>query len=546
MPTHQVNLDALIRREDFESADTEDGVNSKPLFKIEELAPNRMYFSVLRKPAFQRPTNNWTSEMIVSLVESYLDGALVPALILWHSRVSGKIFIIDGAHRLSALVAWVNDDYGNGSLSRKFYEGDISPAQVRLDQATRELMNARVGSYESVYRAGLNPIPEDPTEKIRRGRAIATVQPPIQEVTGDAETAERSFVKINENPAKIDPTDLDVLRARAKPNTIAARALMRFGTPYFDKMARANEIKTLSDEVYRIIFGQIVDMGTQSPDIPKAGIPYSSDAFEMVLDMINIFNGITDSMWKESRAKKPKANSEVRLPDDVDGSLTIQYLNRVKEVGALVSDNGKHDSGSLGFDPAVYAYGATGKFHPAAFLASMRFAEELREKKKLIAFTSVRRDFEEFLVTHKDFINQLVHTKGGGTRPLDAVLTMFQIVFECFVSGNRNEEEIVSRLRQEEKLKALNDVSNLPTETITKRRRFSKTVQLAAVLRSILENRERCKECDARLPPSCRSQDHNVRQIDGGTGSLFNHAFTHPFCNSGYKEYKTSRARTSE
>ena len=82
MPTHQVNLDALIVREDFELSGDTESVATKPLFKLEELEKDRLYFKVLRKPDFQRATNNWTPEMIVSLVESYLDGNLVPALLL--------------------------------------------------------------------------------------------------------------------------------------------------------------------------------------------------------------------------------------------------------------------------------------------------------------------------------------------------------------------------------------------------------------------------------------------------------------------------------
>src|SRR5579863_360729 len=139
MPTHKVNLDALIKREDFETGGA-DGVGGKePIFKVEELSNDRMYFRLLRKPDFQRPTNNWTPEMIVDLVKSWLDGDLVPALILWHSKQSGKVFVVDGAHRLSALIGWVNDDYGDGAISAVFSD-DITPAQKKFHKTTQDLM----------------------------------------------------------------------------------------------------------------------------------------------------------------------------------------------------------------------------------------------------------------------------------------------------------------------------------------------------------------------------------------------------------------------
>src|SRR5436305_1773529 len=132
MPTHLVNLDALIQREDFESSGEAAGsYGTQPTFKIAELKQNNHYFSVLRKPDFQRDTNNWTPEMIVDFVQSFLDNELIPSIILWISKESNKVFIIDGAHRVSALIAWVNDDYGDGAISRKAFNFKVPEAQAR-------------------------------------------------------------------------------------------------------------------------------------------------------------------------------------------------------------------------------------------------------------------------------------------------------------------------------------------------------------------------------------------------------------------------------
>ncbi len=246
MPTHKVNLDALIKREDFESGPAKSATGKAPIFRVEDLTRDSLYFSVLRKPDFQRPTNNWTPDMIVDLIKSWLDEQLVPALIIWHSRESGKIFIIDGAHRLSALIAWVNDDYGNGPISKELCE-DITKAQEKFHDQTKFKMEQEVGSYGDLCRLGRQ---EGTDIKIRRGRAITTLQPFIQKVEGDAETAENSFLKINSNPAMIDPTDLDIIRARKKPNAIATRALMRAGSDYYAKLAKASEIDALAKEIH--------------------------------------------------------------------------------------------------------------------------------------------------------------------------------------------------------------------------------------------------------------------------------------------------------
>lgn len=529
MSTHKVNLDALIRREDFEFGTVESIGGREPIFKVEDLSSDRLYFSVLRKPDFQRPTNNWTPEMIVDLVKNWLDGNLVPALILWHSKQSGKVFVVDGAHRLSALIGWVNDDYGDGTLSQAFFDDiDISPAQKKFHTQTQALMKEEVGTYKELHRIGLNPLPTDDLDKIRRARAIATLQPFIQKVEGDAQTAEASFLKTNSNPALIDPTDLDVICARRKPNAIATRALMRAGTDYYAKLVLFKEIDALAKETYGIVFGQILDMNTQSSDVPRAGQPYSSDAFKMVIDMVNMFNGVTPAMWQRQK-KHSKKLQVTPLPDDADGSVTLEYLKKVKNIGTLVSDNGERYKGSLGLDQAVYSYGATGKFHPGAFLAALKFAQELKDQNKLIQFTKVRKDFEEFLVRHKVFINQIGHSKGSRTRPVESMLQMHRIILDCLRSDVRDDDQIVNKLKADSRLEELKDVTNIPKDT--KRKRFSRSVQDAAVLRSLLDTRERCNICGARLPPSCRSKDHKQAVSTGGMGTLSNSQFTHPYCN---------------
>ncbi|MCH8269352.1 MAG: DUF262 domain-containing protein, partial [Acidobacteria bacterium] len=138
MPTHQVNLDALIVREDFESSSAA-SLGVGPVFKVEDLQRDKLYFSVLRKPDFQRETNNWSAEMIVEFVRSFLDQELIPSIIIWHSKETEKVFIIDGSHRVSALIAWVNDDYGDGAISRGFYGDEIPEAQVKLHNQTQAL-----------------------------------------------------------------------------------------------------------------------------------------------------------------------------------------------------------------------------------------------------------------------------------------------------------------------------------------------------------------------------------------------------------------------
>lgn len=74
------------------------------MMKVVELEVGSLMYKWLRKPDFQRTTSHWPPSKVAGFIKSFFSGDLIPALILWQSDASG-IFVIDGAHRLSALIA---------------------------------------------------------------------------------------------------------------------------------------------------------------------------------------------------------------------------------------------------------------------------------------------------------------------------------------------------------------------------------------------------------------------------------------------------------
>ena len=115
MPQLLVNLDALIPREDLQVVDAREYRQFESM-KIADFEAKSFTWSCLRKPNFQRETANWTPQKVHELLSSFLNGDFVPNVILW--RVGETIFVIDGAHRLSAIAAWVQNDYGDNDASR--------------------------------------------------------------------------------------------------------------------------------------------------------------------------------------------------------------------------------------------------------------------------------------------------------------------------------------------------------------------------------------------------------------------------------------------
>jgi hypothetical protein len=114
------------------------------------------------------------------------------------------------------------------------------------------------------------------------------------------------------------------------------------------------------------------------------------------------------------------------LFDDEDGTMTIRFMRAVRKAAGRVVGN---EPASLALHLAVYFYSATGRFQPAAFLATVALILELEDKRALPTFTDIRSSLEGFLVKYKYFLNQIVRNYGSLQRAVSPVLTMLRTIF---------------------------------------------------------------------------------------------------------------------
>ncbi len=122
------------------------------------------------------------------------------------------------------MAAWVNNDYGDGDISKSFYDGIIPDEQLEIAETVRGIVRRRVGPF-SDYQLALSHPDKVSLEILSRAKNIGAIAIQLQWVGGDAKTAEQSFFKINQQAAPIDPTELRLIKARKKPNGLAARAV---------------------------------------------------------------------------------------------------------------------------------------------------------------------------------------------------------------------------------------------------------------------------------------------------------------------------------
>lgn len=348
-----VILDAMISRDDF-------AVKGPPIssaepikaLSMESLSSNGMLVPLLRKPDFQRETNHWTGKQIVSFLESFLDNELVPSIILWQSE--SYVFVIDGGHRLSALKAWINDDYGDGPISLKFFSNDISISQKRTAEKTRKEVEKKIGKYALVKDALVNPDAHD-TQRVARARSMATRSLSLQWVNGDADKAESSFFKINTQGTPLDASEELLLRNRTRSIAVAARSVVRAATghKYWSKFPEINraKIETQAKILHQNFFSPEINQPIKTLDLPIGGTKSPLSALELLMNIISVTSAEQGANRKEIDA----------FDEDADGTKTIEVLKRTIAVMTRISGN---DAPSLGLHPAVYFYSDRGRHIP--------------------------------------------------------------------------------------------------------------------------------------------------------------------------------------
>ena len=211
------------------------------------------YFCLIFETRLSKRNRMNGIQKIYEFIESFINGDLIPSIILWRNN-SGLYFVIDGAHRLSALLAWIKDDYGDGELSLKFFDGQINDEQKQIAEETRKLINKKIGSYQDI----INSHDTGNSVLIEKAKNIGYYSLNLQWVPGDAKKAEHSFFKINQQGVALNNTEKKLLENRNKGNCIAARSIKTGGTGHkywadFNADVQ-NEIQTISEEINKCLF----------------------------------------------------------------------------------------------------------------------------------------------------------------------------------------------------------------------------------------------------------------------------------------------------
>ena len=515
----RVNLDALIPREDFEVLTEGSEAPRKDSIQITELEQGQFFYEALRKPDFQRETGEWDAKRVVGLIRSFIEDDLIPAVILWRNK--DLLFVIDGSHRLSALIAWVQDDYGDGDRSQKFFNYTIPQEQLNIAKRCRKTVEAEFGSYKHHKEAIKNPNAYGP-DIHKRALRFGSLSIALQWVKGTPATAEASFIRINQQAAIIMPQELELIQSRKKPNTIAARAIIRRGTghkywyPFGE--AEKRKIETLGTTIHKLIFDPPLTAPIKSLDMPAGGSVYASPALPMVYDFINLSVGTPSK------------------DDDSTGERTVDYLSRCQRAMKLILSN---DPSSLGLHPAVYFYSWTGKQQPVLFLAIASLIIEMERSQRLPEFIERRKAFEDFLINHRTLLNQLIRKFGTKGYEERSHLGKFYRLILKLIGEARSADDIISTLIQDTAYNYLQPAESPYEVGVAKP--FSSRMKPGLIIKELLAVAPRCPICHGIVPSQAMSVDHIESIKKGGVANPENAQITHPYCNTGYKEYLAAK-----
>ncbi|MBZ9806937.1 MULTISPECIES: HNH endonuclease family protein [unclassified Mesorhizobium] len=516
--TNIVNLDALIRREDL-AAPGEVGEDISSL-SIAGLEPKGFLYPALRKPDFQRETANWSPEQVADLIGTFARKDLIPAVILW--RAGQNVFVIDGAHRLSALVAWVHNDYGDGEVSRHFFQNAIPDDQQIAARRTRDLVALSIGSYADHKMAIEYPQNSRPDIAERAAR-IGWQEIPAQWIrNADHDKAEKAFFRINQGGTKIDATERRILAARRSSTALAARAILRAGTGhnYWKKFAEESqrEIEDLGREISALLFEPTISLPIKTLDLPPAGQGYGPQALPLVFDLVNLANRVQvrDSSYKGATKEEP-------LDVDQDGVRTVDYLVKVRAaIWRLCSTH----ASSLGLHPALYFYSRNGTFSASSLLTFLSLFRDWGTD-DFLTFTKIRAKFEEFLMANRG-MSEAVRKLGSGVRSRPRAIAFYKAIVEHLTKGF-SASDVAKILREMPEFEFLITSSG---ELDLEGGSFSRDVKGAAFIRDALPTAPKCPTCGGLLHRNGMQFGHKRPKRDGGSGNLSNAMMQHPFCNS--------------
>jgi hypothetical protein len=565
---HLIQKDTIFRSVNWRT-ETSDATRRFERLDFSSIMTGDRLYRLLRKPDFQRATNSWDSEKCVDFLDTVVNNLLVPHLILWASPRTRNVYILDGAHRISVLRAWMQDDWGDSGPARHYYtRHDWAKISSAADEARQKTIE-RIGPFKLCKKMAQRE-EDDPTEfsltATERDRVLAKFYRRLEQgdgleihwAQGDYEYAAQSFVRINRGGQQLDPTEVFLIEYRH--NTFI-RALMaiaggnageadfwpeRSATKPNRNLEPVPTFNETATNVYRRLFFPRFDVpptDVNQPLMPEDSSYRTQDTLRQVLPII-IDGEICTSK------KSFEAYFTRRYPSISDESAVFQATRILKDIEKKLrnfTSLSNNENLSLDIVPLFYWYNLRGGFVSAMcfgfFLWMLRNEtgdqDELRHRK--LVFSGNRDRFEFILHTFKQRIAAMQDSRGAGLRSATLFAEFYSKLLR-YLHENRdvNDEETLSSAVNQiiQELLLSEDANTLMfsmrTEPVSTARSARNTsVDTHGKILRLFESNHRCPICGGHVDwKRYHQMEHLVPYREQQETTPLGTAESHQFCNN--------------
>lgn len=560
---HHIQRDNLLYKTANDKTRAEEPVEQEKYLSIKHLYGEDSLSYLLRKPDFQRATWAWTPRDCVDLLESVLTEQVVPSVIMWLSPNNFQ-YVLDGGHRISVLLAWIKDDWGDGLPFEAYKDRILERDSKRAGEKVRELLRkASIGPfteylaaerrYKELIKQERTPDLEmdstslDYANLVRRWSGVR-IGFPILWVKGDYKRAEDSFLKINRSGRQLSEWETKLVENRSSSFARAVMSIAQVSDAEHcwpkhdpevvangDLQDRINSILKKVVDLNELLFTPVYETPIKDLRQPLLATPYTKPEMKpaYVAEVLTIAEG--------KKGQKPETEALIKKDKDAWVSLIIKNgLTLVENAEDVLSNIYGPSPRSLALMPLVYFYNGQGVYVRSllyGMLYWLNHGSETRDvlNRKLL-FTIYRKAFEDVLLDSKeDIIRRIARRIGSGPEVTYPTARYYHGLLELVIHHEgkisteefkKEHEDLVEHLGKEK-----NHESDEEKESASRfyRGRMREAVHVRDLLRMFIH----CEICGGRYYPGLFTEvDHKRMRSKGGKTTLSNARNTHPFCNN--------------
>lgn len=553
----KVHLDHLIVRQNIRYIARSDSApdtnhNQKPdnSIRFSDIKESGRWFSNLVKPDFQRATCAWTPDGCVNFLTSVIRQRIIPSIILWKSNETGLVYVLDGAHRLSVLRAWMLDDWGDKADG--FYEKNENFKEIiQIAQETRELISQTIGAFSdfenaSIEQRKLSEDGEAPRQKMSpKNFEMAQFYNDIvfsnrtlhaQWESGDYRAAEDSFLAINRQGVPLDDLESTLIEFRNGSYSRLIMSIANAGASghYWPEPSTRDAMSNELIEKIRTfnprceIIHNLLFVPPFNSKILEINVPFmvSPGHFRKHQHLIEILPLLThDLAINKENIITILSEDHKSSPSEIVTKAHIHLTHIEEKLSHLGSI--KNSPNSISLAPLVYWYNRQGNYVRGLFYGFCHWLlsgteTEIRDRK--IIYSAIRGAFESALIEFKDEFSDIQHKGGAGLKSIVKISNTLQELAKILIENSESDanskvEELFGRNKKTQK-------------KINSSRAFTPKSKIEINIREMLASSIRCEICGGIVDLKQDIQyDHIDHYAKSKNSAPDNGRLTHPFCN---------------